>query len=93
MKSIMILFIVFGLNSVLMADAYTKCEGCHGQKGELEALKKSKPISKMTKAEIVASLKGYRDGTYGDSMKGLMVVQIKELSDEDIQEIANKIGK
>ena len=47
----------------------------------------------MTKAEIVASLKGYQDGTYGGAMKGLMVGQVKGLDDASIQAIADQIGK
>ncbi|MCH9813413.1 MAG: c-type cytochrome [Epsilonproteobacteria bacterium] len=79
--------------ATLSADAYKKCAGCHGQKGEKKALGKSKVMSEMTKAEIVASLKGYKDGTYGGAMKGLMKGQVATLSDAQMQEIADLIGK
>jgi cytochrome c553 len=36
---------------------------------------------------------GYKDGTYGGPMKGLMKGQVATLSDADIQEIAAKIAK
>ena len=58
---------------VAFANPYAKCVACHGATGEKVALGKSKIIKDMTKAEIVASLKGYQDGTYGGAMKGLMV--------------------
>ena len=51
---------------VAFANPYAKCVACHGATGEKVALGKSKIIKDMTKAEIVASLKGYQDGTYGE---------------------------
>lgn len=75
------------------AEAYKKCAGCHGAKGEKKALGKSKVIAEMTKAEIVDSLKGYKDGTYGGAMKGLMKGQVANLDDAQIQAIADLIGK
>ena len=47
----------------------------------------------MTKSEIVAALNGYKDGSYGGPMKGLMKGQVAKLSAADIQAIADKIGK
>ncbi|OIP54552.1 MAG: cytochrome C [Helicobacteraceae bacterium CG2_30_36_10] len=93
MKKIVVLLAVLGLSSLAMADAYQKCAACHGANGEKVALGKSKIISDLSKAEIVLALKGYQGGTYGGAMKGLMAVQVKGLSEADIEEIANKIGK
>ena len=78
---------------VAFANPYAKCAACHGANGEKVALGKSKIIKDMTKAEIVASLKGYQDGTYGGAMKGLMAGQVKGLDDASIQAIADQIGK
>ena len=78
---------------VAFANPYAKCVACHGANGEKVALGKSKIIKDMTKAEIVASLKGYQDGTYGGAMKGLMAGQVKGLDDAAIQAIADQIGK
>ena len=58
---------------VAFANPYAKCAGCHGADGEKAALGKSKIIKDMPKAEFVAALKGYQDGTYGGAMKNLMV--------------------
>jgi len=93
MKKVIVFLAVLGLSSVAMADAYKKCAGCHGGAGEKKALGKSKVIKDMTKADITAALHGYKDGTYGGPMKGLMKGQVKSLSDADITAISNKIGK
>ncbi|MFA9238995.1 MAG: cytochrome c [Candidatus Paceibacteria bacterium] len=78
---------------VAFANPYAKCAGCHGATGEKAALGKSKIIKDMPKAEFVAALKGYQDGTYGGAMKGLMAGQVKGLDDATIQAIADQIVK
>ncbi len=75
------------------AAAFKKCAACHGAKGEKAALGKSKVINQMSKADIALALHGYKDGSYGGAMKGLMKGQVANLSDEDIQSIAEMIGK
>ena len=92
-KVIIASLILVASASIASADAYTKCAGCHGAAGEKVALNKSKIIKDMSKADIVSSLKGYKDGTYGGAMKGIMKGQVASLSDADIQAIADKIGK
>jgi cytochrome c-type protein NapB len=69
------------------------CAGCHGANFEKKALGKSKVVKDMTKDEIVKALKGYKDGSYGGAMKGMMKGQVAKLSDADIEEIATKVGK
>lgn len=94
MKKVVTLFAILGLSSFLMADAFTKCVVCHGANGEKAALGgKSKVINTMSKADIKAALNGYKAGTFGGAMKGMMEAQVKPLSDADIDAIANKIGK
>ena len=78
---------------VAFANPYAKCIGCHGANGEKAALGKSKIIKDMTKADFIAAMKGYKDGSYGGPMKGLMKGQAASLSDAQIEEIANKIAK
>lgn len=92
-KVIIASLILVASASIASADAYTKCAGCHGAAGEKAALNKSKIMKDMSKADIVAALKGYKDGTYGGAMKGLMKGQVASLSDADMQAIADKIGK
>jgi len=69
------------------------CTGCHGANFEKKALGKSKVVSEMTKADIETALKGYKDGSYGGAMKGMMKGQAAKLSDDDIKGIAEKFGK
>jgi cytochrome c553 len=78
---------------VAFANPYAKCVACHGANGEKVALGKSKIIKDMTKADFVASLKGYQDGTYGGAQKGLMVGQVKGMTEATMNEIADLIIK
>jgi len=67
------------------------CAGCHGQYFEKKAMGVSKVVKDMSEEEIIASLKGYKEGTYGGAMKGIMTGQVANLSDEDIKAIAASI--
>lgn len=64
------------------------CAGCHGQHFEQAALGKSKIVKDMSFKEIKDSLIGYKNGTYGDTMKALMEAQVKNLSDEKLEAMA-----
>ncbi len=91
MKKILLLTSI--LACAAFANPYAKCIGCHGANGEKVALGKSKVIKDMTKADFIAAMKGYKDGSYGGPMKGLMKGQVAPLTDAQIEEIANKIAK
>lgn len=73
------------------AALYSKCAGCHGSQGEKKALGKSKLINTMSKTDLVTALNGYKDGSYGGAMKGLMKGQVAKLSAEDIEALASHI--
>ncbi len=92
-KVIITTLILAATATVASADAYAKCVSCHGATGEKAALNKSKIIKDMSKADVAAALHGYKDGSYGGPMKGVMKGQVATLSDADIQAIADKIGK
>lgn len=77
--------------SSLYAASVAACAGCHGQHFEKKAMGVSKVVKDMSKADIVAALKGYKAGTYGGAMKGIMVGQAKSLSEADIAAIADMI--
>lgn len=64
------------------------CTGCHGQQFEKVAMGKSKVVKDMSKEDIIAAMKGYKDGTYGGPMKGLMKGQVANLDDAAIEGIA-----
>jgi len=65
--------------SGLMAGNLTACTSCHGKTFEKPALGKSKIVKDMSKEEIAKALQGYKDGTYGGPMKGIMVNQVKNI--------------
>lgn len=94
MKKVILLTLLTGmaLNAADATALYQKCAACHGQSGEKHALGKSKIINTMTPAEIETALNGYKDGTYGGSMKAVMKGQAASLSEADIKAIATFIG-
>ena len=61
------------------------CKGCHGAHFEKHALGKSKVVKDMTKAEVSDSLVGYKHGTYGGPMKGVMKGQVARYSDAELK--------
>ncbi len=61
------------------------CKGCHGQNFEKHALGKSKIVKEMSKADISAALVGYKNGTYGGPMKGVMKGQVARYSEADLK--------
>ncbi len=60
------------------------CKSCHGIDYEKAALGKSKIVRDMTKSEVTAALIGYKNGTYGDAMKGVMTSNIKMYSNKEL---------
>lgn len=95
MKKILIATSLFAC-ALFAADGaalYKKCATCHGMNGEKKALGKSKIIKDFTKDQFLTAMKGYKAGTYGGPMKGLMKGQVAPLSDADIEALANYITK
>ena len=72
---------------------YTACSACHGQNAEKVALGKSKVMKGWDSAKIEDALNGYKNGTYGGAMKGLMKGQVSNLSDEEIKKVSDYISK
>lgn len=82
---------VVGSLTLAMADGatlYKKCAGCHGVSGEKKALGRSAVIKGWEANKTVEALNGYKAGTYGGAMKGLMKGQVASLDDTQIKEIA-----
>ena len=82
---------VLGATSLFAADGaalYKKCAGCHGQKAEKKALGKSAVVAGWDVEKSVAALQGYKDGTYGGAMKGVMKGQVASYSPEDIKAVS-----
>jgi len=73
---------------------YNTCKACHGVKGEKAFAATPTMIpAHLTKAEVEAALKGYKDGSFGGKMKGVMKGQVMKLTDAEIKELAEYIGK
>ena len=93
-KVILLLTTVFAI-SLLASDGaslYKKCAACHGAKAEKKALNKSQIIQGWDKEKLANALKGYKDGSYGGAMKGLMKGQVATYSDEDIKKVSEYIA-
>lgn len=71
---------------------YLKCAGCHGSNGEKAALGKSQVIKGWDTAKVKDALVGYKTGTYGGVMKGVMKSQVANLSDEEITALSEYIA-
>ena len=96
MKKILVtLTIAAACSTAVMADAgaaaYGKCKACHGAKAEKKALGKSQVIAGWPVEKIVKALKGYKAGTYGGPMKGLMKGQVMSYDDAKIEAVAKYI--
>ena len=94
MKKIVTTIVALSATTALMAGVNAgACKGCHGQNFEKKALGKSKIVSDMTHADIAVAIKGYKAGTYGGPMKGLMKGQVAKYSDADLDAFALTVGK
>ena len=93
-KTLLGLVILGSLSTAMAsgADIYKKCASCHGAQGERKALGRSAVIKGFEAEKLVASLKGYKDGTYGGAMKALMKAQVADLNDTQIQDVAKFIA-
>ncbi|SFV66967.1 Cytochrome c, class I [hydrothermal vent metagenome] len=68
------------------------CISCHGVMFEKSAMGYSRIVNQMSKEDIIASLNGYKNGTYGGNMKALMANQATRLSEEEIEAFAEIIS-
>jgi len=68
-----------------------KCAGCHGVKGEGKSM--FPKLAAQSKADIVKKLKGYKDGSYGKDKKAMMIPNANNLSEEEIEKIAEVLAK
>ncbi len=71
---------------------FAKCVACHGANGEKKALGASQVITGWDAAKSEAALKGYKDGSYGGAMKGVMKGQVASYSDADIAAVSKYIS-
>lgn len=76
----------------LSAASIAACAACHGADFGKAALGKSQIVKGWDAAKIEAALSGYKAGTYGGPMKGVMTGQVAKLSEADIKDIAAQIA-
>lgn len=94
MKTLLKTIIGLGLlgATVVSADAnFAKCTACHGANAEKHAMGKSQIIQGWKAEKTLVALKGYKEGTYGGAMKGVMKGQVAKLSDADMKQLAEYI--
>lgn len=68
------------------------CAGCHGLNAEKQALGKSQIIKGWDEQKTIDALNGYKDGSYGGAMKGIMKGQVVTKSPEEIKALASFIS-
>ena len=79
----------------VMADGaalYQQCVECHGEGAEKAALNQSAVIKGWPAEKTLAALQGYRDGTYGGPMKGLMTSKVSSFDDAALKALADHIA-
>ena len=69
-----------------------KCASCHGKNGEKAAFNNSQIIAGWAKEKSITALNGYKDGSYGGSLKGIMKGQVNALSDAQIEAVSEYIS-
>ena len=75
------------------AKLFTKCVSCHGQNAEKKALNKSKVIKGWAAKDTIAAINGYKDGSYGSTMKGVMKPQVAKLTEAEVKALSEYISK
>lgn len=71
---------------------FKACASCHGQKAEKQALGKSQVIAGWDKQKLIDAMNGYKDGSYGGAMKGIMKGQVATKTDAEIEALATFIS-
>ena len=78
-------------NKVSGKSIYKTCRACHGDYAEKKALGASQIIAGWDITKIESALKGYKDGSYGGAMKGVMKGQVAVLSDIELKLVSEYI--
>lgn len=87
-KPLLLSMVVTGLMAQTNID---NCYACHGINFEKQAMGKSKVVADMNNTALINSMLGYQDGNYGGPLKVIMENQLKDLTVDQIEEIAELI--
>jgi len=79
--------------SINAAALFEGCTKCHGRDGKKHALGTSNIIAGQSRYELVKKIKGYKSGTYGGTLKGVMSPQVQSLTPDQIDAISEYISK
>ena len=71
---------------------YNQCSSCHGINAQKKALNNSQIIKGWDAAKIETALNGYKDGSYGGAMKGIMKGQVSKLDSDKIKALSKYIS-
>ncbi len=69
-------------------DKYVQCASCHGSDGRSTVMGNYPKIGGQNLEYVESALKAYRDGRRQGSYAALMVAVAKQLSDQDIADLA-----
>ena len=75
------------------AELYSSCAGCHGSSANKKALGKSEVINGWSVEKLQTAMNGYKDGSYGRTMKAVMKGQVMKFNDDEIKLISEHISK
>ena len=65
----------------------TKCQSCHGQKGELEARGYSRAINSLSLEEMQVTIRDYTQGTYDRGLAMLMQPIANSITFTDVEKV------
>ena len=69
----------------------SKCASCHGAKGEGKSI--FPKLAGQSKEELAKKLNGYKDGTFGNDKKAMMIPNVQNLSSDEIAKIAEVVSQ
>lgn len=74
------------------AKLYKSCQGCHGAQGEKLPMGVGHPLKGQSADDLLRKMHGYKDGSYGDAKKAIMVNIVKRLDDAQMKILADHIA-
>jgi len=87
---IFVLFMIFAMSAFAVngKDLYKKCVACHGTDGTKSALGVGAPLKGQKEKTLYKKMKGYLDGSYGGTKKGIMKRILAKYSDVELKALA-----
>lgn len=71
----------------------TRCQSCHGPDGGQSPIPGINPIKGQSSENLLNMLKGFQQGTFGGPQKQVMEGITHQLTDEQMQSLADYISK